>query len=63
MSVCDKNLVASVAQELKHRISWNFIFSCSLTYVEAYDGLGGTVFRLLEYILEQAISAMQSTWN
>ena len=26
LCVCDKNFVASVPQELMHRISWNFIF-------------------------------------
>ena len=26
LSVCDKNFVASVDRELKHGISWNFIF-------------------------------------
>ena len=31
LSVCDKNFVASVAGELMHRISWNFIFSDILT--------------------------------
>ena len=27
LSVCDKNFVGSVAQELLNKISWNFIFS------------------------------------
>ena len=27
LCACDKNFVASVARELKHRISWNFIFN------------------------------------
>ena len=31
LCVCDKNFVASVAQELIHRISWNFVFSVILT--------------------------------
>ena len=30
-SMCDKNFVASVAQELMNRISWNSIFSITLT--------------------------------
>ena len=31
LCVCDKNFVASVARELMHEISWNFIFSILLT--------------------------------
>ena len=31
LCVCDKNFVASVAQELMHEISWNFIFSITPT--------------------------------
>ena len=31
LCVCDKNFVASVAREVMHKISWNFIFCDILT--------------------------------
>ena len=50
LCVCDKNFVASVARELMNKISWNFIFSITPTYI--------SVFQLLVEILQQM--ALQS---
>ena len=45
LCVCDKNFVASVARELMHGFSWNFIFRFTLTKIGTY--------QLLEEIAQQ----------
>ena len=59
LSVCDKNFVASVAQKLMDRISWNFIFSYpSINWYLSTFGenrpIGGAVDSLFSEILGYA---------
>ena len=54
--VCDKNFVASIAQELIESILWNFPFSVIVTQIELGENRSadGAVVRLSPYFMGEA---------